>query len=106
MSVFSGYYRITARCEGYIFTGVCLSTGGGVVSHSGPGGVCHTTTSGQTLLADTPPWADIPSRVDTPPCPVHAGIQPPCSVHAGIQSTSGLYASHWKAFLLIRIILD
>ena len=58
--------------------------------------------------ADTPPgrhtpWADTP-WADSPR-PVHAGIltPSPCAVHAGIQSTSGRYASHWNAFLLILI---
>ena len=38
-------------CEGYVFTGVCLSTGGGVCS---------------IAWRDTPPWADTP-QADTPP---------------------------------------
>ena len=90
MSVFSGYYRITARCEGYIFTGVCLSTGGCVVFHSGPGGVCHTTTSGQTLSADTSPWADIPSRVDTyPPAQCMLEYNPPAQCMLGYSQQAG-----------------
>ena len=29
-----GYYRLQRSCEGYVFTGVCLSTGGGVSQHA------------------------------------------------------------------------
>ena len=84
-------------CEGYVFTGVCLSTGG--VCHRS-GGVCHIPLPGQTPPGrhpppdrcpngQTPPWADTPTPGQTPPFPVHAGIR----------STSGWYASHWNAFL-------
>ena len=55
------------------------------------------------------PWAGTPPAQCmlgyTLPCPVHARVHPPlpppCTVHAGIWSTSGRYASHWNAFLLI-----
>ena len=53
-------------CEGYIFTGVCLSTGGGCLPpQRGGGGSRHPP-----LQADPPgqtppaPWADTP-QVDT-----------------------------------------
>ena len=74
-------------CEGYVFTSVCLSTGG-----------CLPQPPGRhPLLRQTPPWADTPSPGKHPPgqtplCPVHAGIHtplpsacwdtPPCPVHA------------------------
>ena len=57
-------------CEGFVFTGVCLSTG--------EGGVCHiqllgpqadtpwADTPGQTPPRQTPPWADNPLG-QTPP---------------------------------------
>ena len=64
-------------CEGYVFTGVCLFTGGGCLPHCmlGP-------------EADTPPpWAD---------------ISPPHAVHAG---RCGRYASYWNAYLLTNISL-
>ena len=38
-------------CEGYVFTGVCLSTGGGVCLCSGGMSATHT-----------PPWADTPGH--------------------------------------------
>ena len=68
-------------CEGYVFTGVCLSTGG-----------CLPRCL----------WADTPRQ--TPPghpplLPSACWDTPPCTVHAGIRSTSGRYASHWNAFL-------
>ena len=60
-------------CEGYVFTGVCLSTGGGcVLLHAG---------------------------IQPPPRPEAHTPHPPCPVHAGIRLTSGRYASHWNAFL-------
>ena len=74
-------------CEGYVFTGVCLSTGG-CLPH------CMLGYTSPGPVADTPPWADTP-----------LGRHPPwadtslCAVHAGIRSTSGWYASHWNAFL-------
>ena len=46
-------------------------------------------------LCRHPPWADTP-WVDTP-----WADTPSCAVHAGMWSTSGRYASHWNAFLLI-----
>ena len=87
--------------------------------------VSRQTPPRQTL--PPPSWADITPQAETPlgrhptcpvhagihtPCPVHAGIHtplssacwdkhPPCPVHAGIRSTSGRYAFHWNAFLLI-----
>ena len=80
-------------CEGYVFTGVCLSTGG--ICLCSRGNVCHTHTHTHTR-ADTP----LPSACwDThtpaqcmlgythPPCPVHAGIHTrPCLVHVGIHT--------------------
>ena len=101
-------------CEGYVFTGFCLSTGRGECVPHPPG---QTPLWEGTPQADTPSWADTP-QADTPsppsrhlhplgrhphlgrhPCPVHAGIHTPHLVHAGMQSTSGQYASHWNAFL-------
>ena len=68
-------------CEGYVFTGVCLSTGGVY-----PIACWDTLPRDQwqtSSLGRHPPWADTPL----------------CAVHAGIRSTSGCYASHWNAFL-------
>ena len=82
-------------CEGYVFTGVCLSTGG-YLPHC--------------MLGYTPHWVGHPPG-QTPPadtclgsgavCPIACwdthppgqtlplGKHPPCAVHAGIRSTSG-----------------
>ena len=57
----------------YVFTGVCLSTGGCL-----PYCMLGYTPQDQRLTGQTPPL----SR--HPPCPVHAGIHTPCPVHAGI----------------------
>ena len=81
-------------CEGYTFTGVCLSRGGvsaPLYAEIHPLGR-HPPPSGQT------PPRPVHTGIHTP-CPVHAGIHPPCAVHARIRSTSKRYASHWNAFL-------
>ena len=78
-------------CEGYVFTGVCLSTGG----------------CGRPSWADTPPGLTPPVLCMlgyTHTCPVHAVIHIP-SGYYGIRSTSGRYASHWNAFLSLQIFL-
>ena len=63
---------------GYVFTGVCLFTGGGVHPLHG---------------ADTSPtWADTP-QADTP-------LQKPPSPSDG--HYSGWYPSYWNAFLLLQ----
>ena len=94
-------------CEGYVFTGVCLSTRG--VCVSGPGRCLPLIPPGQT------------SPGQTPHCLVHAGIHPPVQCMLGythpfpgryygpygIQSTSWEYASHWNAFLFSCVfVLD
>ena len=113
-------------CEGYVFTGVCLSRG---VSASGPGrgSLPHPlgrhTPWADIPRADTPldrhphlgrhhpgqtpsPWVDAPSGQCmlgyTPTSQCMYGYPPPphCPVHARIRATSGQYASHWNAFLL------
>ena len=50
-SMFVSYYRPQRSCEGYVFTGVCLST---------------DQTPPTPLGADTPPGADTPQE-QTPP---------------------------------------
>ena len=102
-------------CEGYVFTGVCLSTGGTILgNHSATHLVRHTLSYRPPLdrhLADTP-WEDT-SEADTPyqtlplgrhlPVQCMLGYTPPSPVPGGIWSTSRRYASHWNAFLLFSI---
>ena len=81
-------------CEGYVFTGVCLSRG------------CLSS-----------PWADTPSpQADTTParhptaqcmleyttpCQVHAGIHPPVQCMLGWNTVNKrAVRTHWNAFLL------
>ena len=66
-------------CEGYVFTGVCLSTGR-CLSHCMLG---YTPPPGTPPGRYSTPWKDTPIPLpsacwDTPPpsCPVHAGMQP------------------------------
>ena len=49
-----------------------------------------------------PPWAGTPH----PHPPTLGRYTPPATVHAGIRSTSGRYASHWNAFLLVHTYLS
>ena len=60
-----GFYRPQRSCEGYVFTGVCLSTGGGgrVPDQVHPRRSRHTPPRG----ADTHPPGSRPLRVSTPP---------------------------------------
>ena len=75
-------------CEGYVFTGVCLSTGRQYLGRYMPGRYTpRQVTPGQVHpLAGTPPAA---------------------TVHAGIRSTSGRYASYWIAFLftILKLVM-
>ena len=81
-------------CEGYVFTGVCLSTRGGVC----PIACWDTHTPG--ICWDTHPLGRHPHG-QTPPL----GRHPTCAVHAWIRSTSRRYASYWNVFLL-RILFE
>ena len=49
------FYCPQRSCEGYVFTGVCLSTGGVGVSVSVHAGIPHPPRSRPPLGADTPP---------------------------------------------------
>ena len=76
-------------CEGYVFTGVCLSTVGGCLPH------CML---GSTLPRSRHPARSThPSQEHTPPRSIH----PPCSACWQIRATSGRYASYWNAYLLM-----
>ena len=102
-------------CEGYVFTGVCLSAGGCVCP------IACWDTHTPWDQGQTPSWADTPSLADTllpgqtPPGQIPPRqtprsrplwtFTPPCAVHAGIRSTSGRYASHWNAFLPVIFVL-
>ena len=69
-------------CEGYVFTGVCLSMGVGVILFaSGPRGGIYLWS-----------WGCLPH---TP------GQTPACPVHAGIWSTSRRYASSLECILVL-----
>ena len=64
------YYRPQRSCEGFVFTGVCLSTGGGClvggVSAPGGGGVPACTE------ADTPPGETAPAADGRHPTRMHS----------------------------------
>ena len=97
----------TEVCEGYVFTGVCL-TMGDVCLWSwgcGMGDVCLWSWGcGRHLQADIlqgkhTPSGQTPPRQTPPPAQCILGQTPPCG-YSGIWSTSGWCASHWNAFLL------
>ena len=74
-------------CEGYVFTGVCPSTGGvSALLHAG-------------IHSPPPPREQTPPGEDTP------RSRHPCSACWEIRSTSGRHASYWNAYLLVVIIL-
>ena len=85
------FYRPQRSCEGYVFTGVCLSTGEVGVSasvHAGTPPPPEQTPprSRHTAPEQTPPGADTPPRYG---------------------HCCGRYASYWNAFLLIvRVRLE
>ena len=60
-----GYYRPQRSCEGYVFTRVCLSTGGGVPDKVHPPDQVHPPGPGTTPRPGTPP------KPGTPPDQVH-----------------------------------
>ena len=79
-------------CEGYVFTGVCLSTGRGSVSKNALG-------SGVSAQGGVPMGGVClgpGTRGRHPPGPEAA---PPHRQILQIRSTSEQYASHWNAFL-------
>ena len=106
----SRFYRPQRSCEGYVFTGVCLSTGGG--------GVClsawwDTTPRSRHPPEQTPPGPDTPPRADTPQSrhpweqtpPVAdtpLGPDPPgADTPLRYGHCWGRYASYWNAFLFL-----
>ena len=110
------FYRPQRSCEGYVFTGVCLSTGGGAWSWGvcsrgvpGPGGM---SAGGGCLVLG---WCLLPGgawswRVCSGGCLVLGGSAPGggCLVPGGAWwrpprdgYCCGRYASFWNAFLSI-----
>ena len=97
-------YRPQRSCgQGNVFTGVCLSTGGGGCLPQCMLG-CHTPPG-----MENPPWMENPPRWRTPPMenplpprwrnPPRMEKRPPREADSSIWSTSGRYASYWNAFL-------
>ena len=115
------FYRPQRSCEGYVFTGVCLSTWGVSASvHAGmpppweqtyprsrhpPGRPPWEQTPHPP--EQTPPWEQTPPEqtpsppgADTPPSrPPWEQTPPPRDGHC-----CGRYASYWNAFLLPLVI--
>ena len=122
-------YRTQRSCgQGNVFTGVCLSTGGGRVSasvHAGmpyPPGWRAPPWDGEPPGWSTPPNGEPPGMENPPPRDgeppwdgepppgwrTHTppdGEPPPREADSSIRSTSGRYASYWNAFLFWGIFL-
>ena len=104
--------------QGNVFTGVCLSTGGGggrvsASVHAGmpyPPGTWQTpprTWQNPPRIRHHPPRPGRPPRIrhhptgsDTTTTPPDLADPPPREADSSIRSTSGRYASYWNAFLL------
>ena len=127
----NAYYRPQRSCEGYVFTGVCLSTGGrgclpqcmvGYTPQSRhPPGSRHPPRADtpqsrhppeQTPPEQTPPeqtpWADTPQeqtppRADTPLEQTPPGSRPPPPRDG---HCCGRYASYWNAFLFCEMYFE
>ena len=122
-------YRPQRSCEGYVFTGVCLSTGGeGVPDQVHPPRSRHPLRSRYTPLEQTPPDQVHPLGQGTPPpwdqvhppgpgTHPHWSRHPPDQVHPHPVHTPwdqvhppryghccGRSASYWNAFLYFRVI--
>ena len=72
------YYRPQRICEGYVFTGVCLSTGGVPDQVHPPGTDTHPLGAGTHPGLGTPPEADTPLG---PGRPSRTRYTPPDQVH-------------------------
>ena len=97
---FYPYNHPQRSCEGYVFTPVCLSTGGIYLS------ACWDTTTPRSRHppgAGTPPEAGTP-REQTPPragTPQEQTPPPPGSRHPPADGyCCGRYTSYWNTFLL------
>ena len=101
-------------CEGYVFTGVCLSRGGcrpctPPATHTPATHVCPYTTHSPCHAC---PMPRTPCHACPLPCTspaMHApSTQPAPSTHSPryyeMWSMSGRYASYWNAFLLLNKI--
>ena len=88
-------YRPQRSCEGYVFTGVCLSTRG--VSASVHAGIPHTPLEQTPPRADTPPGSRHPHSRHSPGVDIPPGAEPPPKKDG---HCCGWCASHWNAFLL------
>ena len=94
-------YRPQRSCEGYVFTPVCLSTGGLPQCMLG----YHPPGAGTPLGLDPPGIP--PSRSRHPPGTRHPppGTRPPRTRHPPADGYGcGRYASYWNAFLLCTYV--
>ena len=106
-------YRPQRSCEGYVFTGVCLSTGGVGVSASVHAGIPppqadtfqsrHTPPPEQTPPQSrhpqsTPPGTDTPSRADTP----RSRHPPPRDMATAVDGThpTGMHSCYFNQLCL------
>ena len=93
------FYRPQRNCEGYVFTGVCLSTGVAGVGW-------EVSASVHAGIPPSHPGADTPQE-QTPPKSRHPPEQtPPKSRHPPRYGDyCGRYASYWNAFLFVEDVV-
>ena len=100
-------------CEGYVFTGVCLSTGGQYVGRYTPRQV-HSLPRAGTPPGRYPPTGIPPGRyiplAGTPPAGTSPQMYTPQAVHAGRygQQAGGTYPTgkHSCLFMILKSITD
>ena len=100
------FYRPQRSCEGYVFTGVCLSTWGGLPQCM----LGYHTPLGADPPRSRPPWEQTPGA-DTPQSRHPPRADTPWSRHTPRADTPrrdghccGRYASYWNAFLYKWIV--
>ena len=114
-------YRPQRSCgQGNVFTGVCLSTGGGRVSASVHAGMPYPPGWRAPPMESPPRWRTPPGwrppldgepprdgepPPDGEPQPPPRMEKPPPEADSSIRSTSGRYASYWNAFLFYIVLL-
>ena len=91
-------------CEGYVFTGVCLSTGGEGGWRTPPWMENPTPPDGEPSPGwRTPPWMENPpdGEPPTPPRWRPPRMETPLDGEPPPLSMCGRYASYWNAFLFL-----
>ena len=111
------FYRPQRSCEGYVFTGVCLSTGGCLpqcMLGYHPPRSRHPPPGADTPRSRHPPGADIPPGADSPRSRHPPGADNSPGADTPLEQTPpppgrdgyccGRYASYWNAFFFLHFL--